>query len=416
MSSRQLNLPAIGGAELSNELSRVVGDLRTALTELITTAGGDPTKPQAISRQFGVNRNLAWKMSRIVAASEPAEAVNHVPGSAGVSIYVSALQQAGGSAAAGARVKSSLDSLGRIVEVHAGDRRSLEVMLTHLSRGTQRSQGLLDQRKLAYQGNCGVLGVQARVQIGMSIMAPNATNPDGVDAVRVGGLVDYRRLRSNVRWLLFRSATIHDDGTTVGEARIEPLDRDANTATNVPVIREFCSTPMPRLDAVVGGAETYYELVEGPVGNTGALTCIYGSHTRMIGGRYREEKNEHAEMALNIITPVEMLVFDLFIHEQLSDLMPPELAVYSRADGRPLHLRASREHSLLPIEVGAQDLGWGMSVGSTPHWGEYAKLGSWVFDRLGWDDRAFRLFRAAIPYPPTPSFAVFMSRLPERPS
>ena len=54
----------------------VVRTVRGAFTELLISVGADPSDPQAMSRKFGLNKNLAWKISKIIQADDPSVALS----------------------------------------------------------------------------------------------------------------------------------------------------------------------------------------------------------------------------------------------------------------------------------------------------------------------------------------------------
>lgn len=45
--------------------------VRGALTEMIGSVDADITRPQDISRRFKINKNLAWKLSKLITISDP---------------------------------------------------------------------------------------------------------------------------------------------------------------------------------------------------------------------------------------------------------------------------------------------------------------------------------------------------------
>ena len=69
----------------------------------------------------------------------------------------------------------------RMVEIHTGDRGTLEMMLGDM---TAREQS----HKLAYQGNSGTWGVRARAQLSLNMLAPNQDDPSQCDLVQIAGL------------------------------------------------------------------------------------------------------------------------------------------------------------------------------------------------------------------------------------
>ena len=53
-------------AAFEDAVPEAIQAVRGALTELLVTAGADPERPQAVARRFGLNKNLAWKVCKII--------------------------------------------------------------------------------------------------------------------------------------------------------------------------------------------------------------------------------------------------------------------------------------------------------------------------------------------------------------
>ena len=79
--------------DLDNAFQRIRG----TLTELLSSVNADATRPQDLARRFGVNKNLAWKVARIVSVTEPHAAIPHMPGASGMETLLGAMESAGAS-------------------------------------------------------------------------------------------------------------------------------------------------------------------------------------------------------------------------------------------------------------------------------------------------------------------------------
>src|SRR5690606_18711202 len=95
-----------------------------------------------------------------------------------------------------------------------------------------------------------------------------------------------------------------------------------------PLMGDFCSDPIPQLRRVVEDTSTKFELLEGPVGNTAALTCIDGAIQRRLP-MHRTPVNEWGEHSGILGIPAELLIADIFIHESLAFAIPPQVQLYA---------------------------------------------------------------------------------------
>ncbi len=395
------------------DLGEALANLRSALIAVIRDVEGDPSKPQDLARRFKLNKNLTWKISKVVGEADPYAGVPHLPGTGGFEIFFKGMRSGGAGAELIDRARCAAQAIERVVEVHTGDRATLDIMVSDMLPPGMQSDRDEQLRKMAFQGNSGIWGVRARIQTMLCVLAPNADDPSLADLIQVGGLVDFRRLRADARWLLVRRERWSDDDEPPAPDQSEPLDPDCPPDA-APLIREFCSTPPPTLEVISSAGEDQYELPGGPVGNAAAVTCVWGEISRKVGAVAADLPGEYGEIGCSLVTPVEQVVFDLLVHRELAWAMDPELVVYSRLDGGGMQTTQRRQRNTLAINEPVVDLGWGVDGLVTPALPDHHRLASYVFDRAGWSPRDFRALRVDLAYPPIPSVALLRSELPVR--
>jgi hypothetical protein len=395
-----------------DDLRSALQAYRASIIELMAAVGADPGKPQVVARQFKLNKNLTWKVSKIVAASDLYGAVPHIPGAAGLEIFLKALERADAPKGLIEATRRAAGEFDRVVKVHTGDRATLEIMVNGMLPSPLKSERDEQNRKLAFQGNSATWGVRAKVQLALNVLAPNPQDPDMADLVQVGGLAKFRRLRPDARWLLFRRERWTDDDPHPAQDKAESLDPDFPVDRGVPLLGDYCSKPIPDIEVISGEGEDQYELPPGPVGNTAALTCLWGQIARKVGTTYATTEDEYVELGCNLVTPVEHVLFDQLVHRDLDWAMQPELVIYSRLDGGGLQRASRRTRNVLPVAESIHDLGWGVDGLATPLLRNHPKLVRDVLDRLDWRAEDFRAFRFTMPYPPIPAVAMFLAKLP----
>ncbi len=89
MSATSLSKSALFEDETKDVLQR----LRTALNDLLVSVGADPTRPQDVARQLGINKNLTWKISKIIRETDPGAVVPQIPGKEGFRILMRATRK-----------------------------------------------------------------------------------------------------------------------------------------------------------------------------------------------------------------------------------------------------------------------------------------------------------------------------------
>ncbi len=395
--------------------ARAVQDLRGALEVALRAAGVDPARPQEVARTLGLDKTLAWKAARLVGSADAAAALRFVPGSAGLGKWQGALaRRAGGDAITG--LSSAVEAFEAMVRQHAGNRATLERLVQGLAHERLEPQTLEQARRSAFQGSSAIWGVQARVQLSISVLAPNDEDPDWVDVAQIGGLLDFCRMRPDVRWLLFSSQSYSLEDGRVRHRDGEPLEPPPGGPEAAPLLADFCSDPLPEVKLVRTPKEERYELPGGPIGNSGLLSCTYAHVARRVGPRHGEDDDAWGEVGAHLLTPAEHLQADVLIHRDLGWIGPPKAQLLSRMDGQAPLGAAQREGRHLPFGERLVDLGRGLAGLSSAEVPRSMELVRHALTRLGWDPEAFRAWRLTMPFPPVPSLVVLASRLPMRPA
>ena len=376
--------------------------LRRALIDLSEAVGADPLRPQQVSRQLGLNKNLTWKIARVLNGQDCFEAVAMLPGAEGVEIYLRAFESAGAEESRIRAARQAFEAIDGVIRRHFGDRSQLDLVLD----GLREDSNLEQSRRLAFRGMSGVFGVQAKVRLATHLLVPSAE--DGrVDIALIVGLVGLQRLRPRRRLPVFRwSAPTPNDRVRsrplfAGEHETDFLLRDFSSFPNATVLSSSKS----------GHFET--ELTEGPLGRMGESDLFFGTRSDAILQPRRSDEDTECELVTIVSIPAEGLVSDLFIHKSFGGLDSLEASLHSTL-ARPLSGdRAERESSRLPIDVEpmlVEDLAAGFGLPEAPR---YEEMVGRSFERLGHDLRDHRLVRVTLPFPPAPSALLVRWDLPE---
>lgn len=413
MSTSGISTPA-SSAPFETQARQTILHLRTALGAIMEALPGEIRRPHELQKALGIDKSLASKVVRLVHAKDPFRVGRHVPGPAAMRILLNAARRRVDHALIQAAARAG-EEFEQLVEVHAGDRASLAMMLAgHATAGTEQAD--LAHRKAAFQGMSYIWGVQADAQLKADFLHPSAGKRGILDIASLRGFVGLRRLRPDVPWVIGRSLTSDDDGVVRSPTRVEPLAPPPGGEGSAPVLARFCSEPLPQLRrGQAHGGFVDDELVEGPVGKTGALTCITGDVTRNVGSYYRDEHNRWGTVNARMYTPCEVLVFDQFVHEDMFGPISPELCVYSDLSGRMWIPAVSRPRDRLPFNGNVEHLGKGPSLVYTPHVPRYVEMVQYVLEKLGWAAERFDVYRVVIEYPVIPSTVAMTHELPEAP-
>lgn len=384
--------------------------LRGALTDLLSSAGVLNARPQEIAREFKLNKNLAWKVSKLVHGNPDQSTLSFIPGPSGFQIFLEAMALRGVSTLQIQTAEQAFEAFQQMVLRHAGDRPTLQLLLDSLALHDGDPTRLEESQRLAYQGNSGILGIQANVRFSSFFFAPNPDDPSRLDAAFLGGLLGLRRFRPDASWVLLRRSSLDSAGQNVPSPGRIPLDPRYN-GPGPSLLGDFTSAPSPEVRVRQIGHVEFFELADGPIGNTGVGDVCFGHFTLADVPRYRSEEDQLGELYLYLGSPVENLVFDLFLHKDMEIAAPPTAAMTLDFH----HVDGSHYVDQLPLKTQPRQLRGATPSIATPLVANYGPMTDLVWGRLGWKAQDFRAWRMEIKYPPIPGTLTMKFGLEETP-
>ena len=385
---------------------QVARTLQDAFAEVLRSVGADPSTPQSIVREVGLNKNLAWKVSRIIQAEDAATALDLVPGNSGIRIFMKAATKARANPEALARAEAAIAAYEDLIRTHTGDRATLEMMGSELDEA-RRQQRDEQHRKLLFQGASYVWGAQARVIVKMGAATPG-DKPGCMNFATVSGFVDFRRIRPDVTWTMAKRDSTNDDGSEMPSARWFPLDQSGPTDAP-PLLKDFCSQPIPQLQRVETTRNIRYVLPPGEIGNTGALTCLIGMVQKDLP-IHRTPENTYGTHSARCEVPAELMNIDMFLHDSLPFTHRPEISLHSNVGDYAY----SKDGQQLPFNERVKDLGVSNVPLAVPEIPRHRQLVDAFFSMIGYPLGEFHGYRVKIAYPAYPTALVMGYPLLER--
>jgi hypothetical protein len=402
----------------ADDARRVVHGLRGALRDVIERASSTPNlRASQLADALDLDRHLAWKISKVIGLQDPFAASQFVPGRGGIRILLAAARRHRVPEDVVEAAGAAFEEFRRVMKSHAGDRQTFNAMLAgHTTRSEARAD--LEHRKGAFQHNSYIWGVQARTHLSSFILRASEIRPGYYDSVTLRGFIDLRWIRPDVSWRIRRMCAVDDYGRVCADFQrhaLSPLTAAESGGAEVPLLREFCSQPVPKLRAPDGApANTSYQLVEGSVGNSGSLTCLLGEIGRGVEPYTGGEKYARLVLATEVRTPAETLVFDLIVHRGMLGRLNPTAHMFGDLFDRGFN-DPPVEADRLPLAEQVEYLGSGADALSTPEVPRYPEMVRFAFDRVGWPESEFDVYRLRIAYPPIPSTVWIAQALPETP-
>lgn len=398
------------------DANRVLTAYRSVMLEVVRSASGEPGRGLDLERSLGLDKTLAWKVASAASCSYPFDVARHIPGKSAMKIIVGAGKKHGIKEELLRRVERTYAEYERLIDTHAGDRASLEMMLCGYSE-QERAKADREYRKAAFRANSYLFGIQSRTSFRTYIMHPSASDPTSFDFISLRGHAGLRRIRTNAPWVVHRPRVSDDSGENQPLGAVRPLDpeiRARNDRLAVPWMRAYCSDPIPDVRRVPHpDGRIQCEILEGPVGNAGRTNFVLGEMVAFGGPLVRRPGHDCLEFALKADLPIERLIFDQIMPVGVLGGMAPELSVYSEMTGpTPTHFNAEARQRL-PVDESPQRLGQGLASMHCAEIPDYERILGDAFAQSGWDPAGFVLYRSVIEYPPIPSTVVHFMPLPE---
>lgn len=377
--------------------------VRGALTEMIGSVDADITRPQDISRRFKINKNLAWKLSKLITISDPHAVLTNLPGSTGMNTILDAFESNGAPSATVQIARDRLIEFDEMVETHVGDRSTLQLVLASNAPARVPTENLHNTRKMGYQCNSSIWGIQARVRMASFFLAPNPENAGMLDTASMGGLIDVRRLRAQASVPLMTRFAYNDDGSAMRPPEVEPIELGSDE-DQLMLMKEFCSQPVPKFTKIRSGNTVRWQLAPGPVGNTGLNTWVYGECIRNFAPIYRDPQNTFGEHLAPLNTPCEWALCDILIHKDLQFAQDPRAILLSQIGIGPEPVGEDDPiDDILPMAEEIEAIGHCPPVVATPLIPGYSKMVERVYQRMSWDASDFHGYRIVMKYPPMPT-------------
>lgn len=372
--------------------------VRAAVSDILVASGADPNKTRDSARLLGLNRGLAWRVSRVVRSEDIGAALSDVPTSASMDKLIRACQDRGASSELVQVARDAIDRFEGAVKRCSGDRKTLAMLMANRD---ERSSGIeLERaRRKLFEGACSVWGVQAAVRFVSVFLYPAPDDPSMLNVGHSTGYIGFRRLRE-IPWPLSYE-TVQDKEGAPRRFIKEPLDPNGSESEGMrQLIGRFCSPDDLRINVVQLGQVKRFELESGPVGNQGLTTCVFGSHLQHLFSRYASPEDDYATFYVQLETPVERVIFDMYVHEDLQVEGIPEVHLCDRLTHRHIARESDIEQESLPIGEEPFALGRGAAGAVTPHIPFYSRLVEFIGERIGHAPEEFRGSRFELKYPP----------------
>lgn len=281
-------------AAFAQDAARVIAELREATRRLlIATLGREPTGGTDLTKQLALDTTLAWRVARLVGERDDAfAAARFVPGEMALRRLLDAARDAGAPDQACDSFERAAAAFGAFVSERAGSRKTFDL----LTEGVRTHTGEKHERELRRSGFHAasfVHGLQAALELTISVMFPSADDHHAFDVAVINGVLGLRQIRSGARWRMGRAYRRgRQSGRLAPGSDWKPLERGGEMRDGehaMPILRRFSTDPLPRCVVRTlpnGGA--VYDLEPNDVGKRDEVDCLTGVLLRRTGFRYND--------------------------------------------------------------------------------------------------------------------------------
>ena len=396
-----------------DEIVDTVHRVRNSLAAMIDASGANSMSARETARMLGIDRNLVWQVTKIIKANDILAAALDIPSIKRIELLCRVCSKKGASREVIDTVIDAMKRFEHVVENYAGSREAFSDLLQGMVYDdvTTRQEEI---RKTVFRGNSSIWGVQARVNFMTGICYPSLRKTGMVDVIRLGGLIGFKRLRP-VPWSVFRMITHFDDGSNCDIVR-QALDPAIDAPSGLPLMADFCTDPLPEIETIHSEFGKFYDLKPGPIGKAGLLDIVFGDFVDSSDQEYWRENDQYISFNLDLHTPSEVALLDLFFHEKLRHVMPPEVLLADRLSKTQGFDTAWDERHRLPLSSQVRALPPGTAGSANTYYPDYPRLLEYSFEQKGLNVSQFRGFRFTMKYPITPSALQFRTRKTNEPN
>jgi len=382
--------------DIEATVSEAGTDLAKSFSALLRSLKSAHQGPQSVAREVGVDKVLTSRLLKAIRMKDPIAVVFHAPGPDPLRRFLrGARQKAGAPPELLEDAGAAVDALERLIREEAGDRSSLDAMISAWLPDARRDFELRRKQTL-YKAMSHLKGMMVETTLATVILRPTGDG-EHIDIVWILGLFGFQRLRPSVRAKLAtrRLAEIPEERLPRNLAG-QPI-RDVRDAR----LDEFCEIPVGALDVHrIGDVQQYFLGGEGFGPHSAADLVLVEVNRAEMPAWVPAGSGRRGNVFAEVATPSRTLLFDALVHRDVYPGSDPQLVLYDTAlDGVANVNDPTRDADRLDLMETVQPLGRGALIGRDTKVPRYAELLRHVLDRLGWDEDELRGYRCRIDYP-----------------
>jgi hypothetical protein len=373
----------------------ITREVQQSFAQLIGQLPGRVIRASHLQKCLEIDSKVAWQVFKIAKAQDPLEAVRYMPSMVSIKRVVAAAKGKGVShevLSAMEKAVSNYDAAGR---EHADGRASFTALVSSM-RGDDSAEAMTFQaRRAAFRANCHLWGTQTGVFFSQCILRRLPTGE--LKSTKITVKRDFRRLRTDAMPISYGWGAVNANGELVNRAEV-PIDPDAAAQFGIPLLPEFCSTPIPLFGKpeIRNGWQVQYMLGD-QIGKMGAIDLAIGvcrDETPIVMPSGRKV----AYTGFSGRVPTELAVVEFLTHRPSFGIIQPLFRVIPEMSAG-LATELERPATKIPTFEHVQSLGAFPGVPPVSELRDYARMTRRAFEHLNWAEDEFDVHRVLIQYP-----------------
>jgi len=282
-----------------------LSELKSAVTVILKALPGDLEQPRDVYKTLGIDRMIGWNIYKLHEIDDCFLSVKHIPRKAAFKGFLRAASRQGVPDELLDTAENSFDDFEKLVELHAGDRPSMEMMLLAYSEEGM-NQASLDHRKLAFTGNRFIYGLEAKTRLTVTLFEPNG-KPGSWLLTLLKGSFGLRRNRPDIPWFYTRPRLF----TEFSEQPFAPSSRPLvpQEGGDLPYYTQFCSCSLPGLKSRSKFVDSVEEIFPLQTGNAGLMDLVFAEVLELNGFDMKADGSTSAK----VITPCQNAATDIIL-------------------------------------------------------------------------------------------------------
>lgn len=390
---------AVTNADIAAQLSTVGRNLESTFSALLVNVPGRDEGPTRLARELQIDRILAQRLLAALNKKDPLATAHAMPGPGPLERVINAARKRGATPESISASAQAVRAFEQLIKSHGGDRSGLDAIIA-ASLPEVRATFETVAKQWMYRGARQLKGIDAEVQAHTYFLHPGS-NPARHDTVCIRSYLGLRRVRPAANLKL----GVHSEVSAPLPGHTPPstLDDRQITDLNDLLLREFCSGPSVQLTLRHSGNNVHYLLDwQNAVGHSSSRDIVIAELRRNLYRRCRTAEDQRTKVGIvdGLVIPAKVFYCDMLLHEDVYPGVDPRLRILELGEHGYAEVNdESRDVDVLDVNENIAPLGWGIDSFRAADIPNYIELLNHVCNKLGWDPKKFRGYRARIQFP-----------------